>query len=139
MKVPIHPRLRAMLEAYPPSSGKWFFAAGPSNKFPDGTDWLNVKQLNEDFKKLLRELQIPAGREEDGFTIHSLRGFFKSHCINSGVPREVVDTWQGHTMRATASDLYYSLPDDVSQAWMQKVIFDLDGKWPGELVSKQTT
>ena len=85
-----------------------------------------VKWATDDFKTLLKTLNLPAGRDQDGFTIHSLRGFFKSFCVNHGVPREVVDSWQGHTMRATASDMYYDLPDEVSQRWMAKVPFRLE-------------
>ncbi|WP_168206671.1 tyrosine-type recombinase/integrase [Lacipirellula limnantheis] len=125
-RVPIHPILRELLVALPQSHRKWLFTAGPSSKFPQGGNWMNVKTINDDFKALLKTLEIPAGRDQDGFTIHSLRGFFKSHCVNHGVPREVVDSWQGHTMRATASDMYYCLPDDVSQDWMAKVPFSLE-------------
>lgn len=80
-KVPIHPRLRALLEARKKTNHKWFFTAGPSNKFPHGGHWVNPKRLNEDFLKTLRCLGIPAGRKKSGFTVHSLRHFFKTFCI----------------------------------------------------------
>ena len=122
-KVPIHPRLRTLLEARKKTSHTWFFTAGPSNKFPHGGHWVNPKRLNEDFLKNLRSLGIPAGRKKDGFTIHSLRHFFKTFCINTGIPKPAVDTWQGHHGDHSASAYYYRLSDSDSQKLMLKVPF----------------
>jgi integrase len=83
---------------------------------------MNTKRLNEDFLKILKELGIPAGKK-DGFTIHSLRSFFKTFCINAGVPREVVDIWQGHAPDRSASAGYYKLSNEDSQIFMKKVPF----------------
>ncbi len=92
-KVPIHPRLADVLRAAPwPKSG-YLFTAPPSRKYPKGGHWISTKHLNEDFVKVLKKLAIPSGRKT-GFTIHSLRRFFKSFCISHGVPREYVDAWQ---------------------------------------------
>ena len=122
-KLPIHPRLRQVLEALPPRKTKWLFTVAPCRRLPKGDGWLNPKTVNDDFRALLTAVGIPSGRKEGGFTTHSLRGFFKSHCINSGIPKPVVDEWQGHSNLSDASELYYGLPDDVSQEWMTKVPF----------------
>jgi integrase len=122
-KVPIHPRLKTMLAAIPKSTGKWFFTAEPSMKFPEGGHWISTKRINEDFEKTLRRLKIPAGRKEGGFTIHSLRHFFKTFCINAGIPKPVVDTWQGHHGDRSVSTQYYKLADEDSQKFMLKVPF----------------
>lgn len=94
-KVPMHPRLRKLVDALPKTRHTWFFTAAPSNRYPARGHWISPKRLNEDFLKILVELGIPAGRKNGGFTVHSLRHFFKTHCINCGVPKPVVDTWQG--------------------------------------------
>lgn len=122
-KVPIHPRLRALLETVPKTKHQWFFTAGPSNKYPDGGHWTNTRSLNEDFLSILRHLDIPAGRKEGGFTVHSLRHFFKTFSINAGIPKPVADTWQGHHGDHSASAMYYKLSDADSQKFILKVPF----------------
>jgi integrase len=128
-KVPIHPRLRAFLEGRLRPNSQWFFTAPPSFQFPVGDHHLNMRDINEQFQLLLKKLEIPAGKKNGGFTFHSLRSFFKTFCVNSGIPREVVDKWQDHAgdRRPTAGDLYYRLSDEMSQEFMKKVPFG-DGK-----------
>jgi hypothetical protein len=84
-----------------------------------------MKHVNEDFQKVLKKLKLPCGKKNEGFVLHSLRSFFKTHCIHSNVPREVVDAWQGHIdgRRSTASDLYYKLSDADSIRFMEKITF----------------
>lgn len=123
-KTPIHPRLRSLLEAQPHTGHRWFFTAAASKKFPDGSNWLNVRQINVDFQKLCRKLGYPAGRAEHGLTVHCLRGFFRSFCINNGIPQRVVDEWMGFSRAHEVSDAYYVLTDEESQAWMKKVPFN---------------
>lgn len=128
-KVPIHPRLRRILESLPKSKRRWFFTAAPSVQYPNGGHHLNMRDINERFQKLLNVLKIPAGKKAGGFTFHSLRSFFKTFCVNANIPREVVDKWQDHAgdRRPTAGDLYYRLSDEKSQEFMKKVPFG-DGK-----------
>ena len=59
--VPIHPRLRPILEAVSKRSRPWFFTAGPSNRYPDGQQWINPKKLNDEFEKLAKKLGQPVG------------------------------------------------------------------------------
>jgi integrase len=124
-RVPAHTRLRQILESLPKSNSKWFFTAPASAQFPDGEHHLNMRDVNEQFQKLLDRLKIPAGKKRGGFTFHSLRSFFKTFCVNSGIPREVVDKWQDHSgdRRPTAGDLYYKLSDEDSQKFMKMVPF----------------
>jgi integrase len=122
-KVPIHPRLRTLLETMPTGKRTWFFTAAASPRYPEGDHWMNPKWLNEDFLKLLDQIDLPSGRKDGGYTVHSLRHFFKTYCINSGVPKPVVDTWQGHDSKADAADQYYRLSDEDSQRLMARVPF----------------
>jgi integrase len=121
-KVPIHPRLRKMLESFPHRASGWFFTAQPSRKFPLGDHHINPKKANEDFIKVLESLGIAAGRDGE-FTFHSLRSSFKTICINAGVPKEVVDVWQNHAPDRAASHVYYKLTDSESQRFMLTVPF----------------
>ncbi|HTQ40315.1 MAG TPA: tyrosine-type recombinase/integrase [Pirellulales bacterium] len=128
-KVPIHPRLRAILETLPKTKRRWFFTAAPSVQYPEGGHHLNMRDINERFQKLLKILTIPAGKKHGGFTFHSLRSFFKTFCVNAGIPRDAVDKWQDHAgdRRPTAGDGYYQPWDEESQEFMKKVPFG-DGK-----------
>ena len=94
-KVPMHPRLRSILESQPRQRSGWFFRALPSDRYPKGDHHINVKHLNEDFKQILTNLNLPVGRDE-GFTLHSLRRFFRTTAVNASVPERVVDLWIGH-------------------------------------------
>ena len=123
-QVPIHPRLRKILiAARPPVKQHWYFTAGPSKRYPNGGNWINPKRVNDDFLKILKELELPAGRKDGGFTTHSLRHFFKTYCINCGIPKPVVDVWQGHKIDMSVGAQYYKLSDEDSQKFMSRVPF----------------
>ncbi|MDB5311566.1 MAG: Phage integrase, partial [Gemmataceae bacterium] len=89
-KVPVHPRLRTVLEALPRTRRPWLFTAAPSKKFPGGDHHINVKRLNEQFTRLVGRLGMPVGRA-NGFVIHSLRHFFETFTVNAGIPQRVID------------------------------------------------
>lgn len=122
-KVPIHARLRVYLESMPKSKRPWFFTAQASKRYPEGGHWINTKRLNEDFLKLLTRLELPTGREARGFTIHGLRHFFETFCVNAGIPQRVIDTWLGHRSDRSMASVYYKLSDADSSAFMEKVPF----------------
>jgi integrase len=122
-KVPIHPRLHALLTTMPKNKRPWFFMAGPSPRYPQGDNWINPNRLNDDFLALLSKLKLPAGRKQDGFTIHSLRHFFETFCVNARIPQRVIDTWLGHRSDQSMAAVYYKLSDVDSQAFMDEVPF----------------
>jgi len=125
-KVPIHPRLRAVLEGLPAGRREWLFTAEPSRKYPGGGHHMNVKRLNEQFTRLVKRLDMPAGRA-DGFVIHSLRHFFETFTVNEGIPQRAVDTWLGHRSDKSMAAIYYKLSDADSQSFMAKVPFGTGG------------
>jgi integrase len=120
-KVPIHPRLKSILIKLVKGRGPWLFTAKASKNHPYGDHHLNAKLINERFKRIVTKLGMKAGRM-DGFTTHSLRRFFETHCINHRVPQRVVDIWMGHSDRSMGA-YYYALNDDESQAFMKEVPF----------------
>jgi integrase len=121
-KVPIHSRLRAVLEALPATRRTYLFVAGPSDKFPAGGNHINTKRLNEQFGRLCDKLGLPTGRK-DGFVIHSLRHFFETICVNAGIPQRAIDTWLGHRSDKSMAAVYYKLADVESKAFMDEVPF----------------
>ena len=133
-KVPIHERLRPVLEAATGTrKSGWLFTALPSRKYPKGDHHISTKHVNEDLLEVLKSLKLPAGRV-GGFTVHSLRRSFKTICVNANIPREVVDAWQDHAHVRTPGDLYYKLSDADSQRFMKLVPFgeaDLDERLAG--------
>ncbi|MDB5356907.1 MAG: site-specific tyrosine recombinase XerD [Phycisphaerales bacterium] len=127
-KVPIHPRLAAMLgertgEAAGGNGRPYFFCAPPSRRYPQGGHHMNVKELNEDLQKIAKKLGIPTGRKNDGLTLHALRHYFETQCVDSGVPQFVVDSWMGHVGQASMGRLYYGLTDKKNLSYIQSVKF----------------
>ncbi len=98
--VPIHPRVRPLLEALPHRSGL---------VFPDANE-----------RALLRILKWRCescgfGRK---FKLHSFRHFFASLCANNHVAYRKALAWLGHSS-SDILDLYYHLHDEESDAAMQ--------------------
>jgi integrase len=121
-KVPIHPRLRPCLERLPNRARPWLYTEPPSREFPNGDHRINTKRLNEYFLKVAGDLGMPVGRKS-GFTVHSLRHFFETFCVNSGIPQRVVDAWLDHRSDRSMASVYYKLSDEDSQSFMKKVPF----------------
>lgn len=124
-KVPMHPVLQKLLKSRERSPGPWFFCAEPSGKFPEGDHWISTKKLNEYFLVRVKHLGFTAGRDALGFTIHSLRHFMETHCVNARVPQRVVDTWLGHKSDRSMASVYYTLSDEESQRFMRGLDFAL--------------
>lgn len=122
-RIPVHSDLAELLQCVPATPGPWFFTAGASTRYPDGGHWINPKRLNESFQRVCRRVGLPTG-SESGFTVHSFRRFFKSHTINVGVPKPVVDRWVGHGSRRDLDAIYYELNDEESRKWMAHVSFE---------------
>jgi integrase len=121
-KVPLHKRLVAILKDYPVRHGTWLFTSEPSKKYPAGDHHINDKHVNERLKKIASELGMKTGRV-DGFTFHSLRRFFETHCVNAGIPQKVINRWMGHDSIRETSDYYFTLTDDESQKKMRLLRF----------------
>ena len=121
-KVPIHGILRPTLEAIRSRKRSWFFTAEASKKFPDGCNWISAKKVNDRFARVVTRLGMKAGRA-DGYVVHSLRHFFETLTVNSGIPQRVIDTWLGHSSDKSMGAIYYRLNDADSQKFMNQVPF----------------
>ena len=142
-KVPIHSLLMEQLQSYvstlPPSAGTrpYFFCAGASQKYPNGGHPIDLRKLNVRFQKLAKLLGIKTGRKEDGLVIHSLRHFFETWTINSGVPQVVVDAWMGHAGDGSMGRVYYGNRDAISRRFMRRVRFEKRAQPPLQINSPQ--
>ncbi len=108
-RVPIHKELLLLFRKH--QRGRdWFFTSPASSEYPDGQRWISPKKLNEAFQRAVKACGLPAGLKNKGFTIHSLRHYFKSTSVYSDVPQHVTNAWMGHSDRSTA-EIYFHRDD----------------------------
>lgn len=122
-KIPMHPRLQAILQAMPPAPGPLMFTAPPSAYHPKGGHPINPRQINVQFKTLAQDQGFDVGRGKRGLVVHSLRHFFKTSAINAGVPKPLVDHWVGHQDKNSMDAVYFHPNDEASTTWMSRVPF----------------
>lgn len=119
--VPIHVRLLAVLLVKSKGKGGTFFNAPASVPFPAGDHPVNPRDINEQFQALARACGFAVRRDDRGLTLHALRRFFKTFCMDAGVPKPMVDAWMGHRDQSDMDSFYYS--SSKSKEWMCKVPF----------------
>lgn len=123
--VPMHPRLLAILKEYDThhhlARRKQFFTIPPSSRFPEGGCPINPRTINVLFQALAKKHDCLVGRANTGLTEHALRRYFKTSCIDAGVPQALVDIWVGHSSRGDMNAHYYRPQRETE--WMTKVFF----------------
>lgn len=122
-KIPIHPILREILLTNRVNNHRWYFESPPSRKNPEGGRTINRGKLNSLFQDLAKSIGLPVGRDREGMTLHTLRRFFETYSVNSGIPQRAVDLWMGHTGDKSMGAYYYTLTDAESQCFMNKLNF----------------
>ena len=100
--VPIHPRVRPLLDRLSPKSGLVF-------------PGVRERELLKRLKRLCHEIGLPNPTQ---YKLHSFRHHFASLCANHNVAYRKALTWLGHSS-SEILDLYYHLHDADSQAAMQ--------------------
>ncbi len=108
-----------------PAEGSVLFLGNTEPKVPGRRPKDKRKGANEDFQRVARRLGMPVGREA-GYTLHALRRFFETFCVNSGVPQRAIDVWMGHRSDRSMAAIYYALSDADSEAMMSRVPFSVD-------------
>lgn len=98
--VPIHPRIRGMIESIPRSGDRLM---------PGVTE----RRLLASLKRLCTEANLPTH-----FKLHSFRHHFASLCANHHVAYRKALAWLGHSS-SDILELYYHLHDDESEAAMR--------------------
>ena len=104
--VPIHPRLHAILQMMKPLKANYFFTVQARRRYPSGDHHLNPRDVNEQFQQLAKVAGFVIGRDKSGLTLHALRRFFKTYCLDSGVPKRMVDSWMGHRNQSDMDSFY---------------------------------
>jgi len=122
-KIPIHPMLGEILLTNRVKNNRWYFESPPSRKNPESGRTINRGKLNSLFQDLAKSIGLPVGRDRGGMTLHSLRRFFETYSVNSGIPQRAVDLWMDHTGDKSMGAYYYTLTDTESQCFMNKLNF----------------
>jgi integrase len=120
-RVPIHPRLMTELQSYAAklSKGRSYFFSDAA----DGARPINVRTINVDVQLLAKAFGVPTGRGGNGMVLHSLRHYFETQAVDSGIPQFVVDSWMGHSGQSLMGRHYYGMTDEKSHAFMKRVNF----------------
>ena len=116
-RIPIHPRIRPVLkQLVDADQHELLVTSQASERYPGGGRPISTKRLNEEFQAAAKRAGIT------GFSVHSLRHFFNTFCVNAGIPERVVRAWMGHGDRSMTG-VYYSLSDEESLRFMNQVPF----------------
>ena len=107
--VPIHPRVRPLLEALP-----------RTRKEPLVFPGVAERQLLKRLKEVCAEIGLA---NPDGYKLHSFRHHFASMCANHQVAYKKALAWLGHRS-SDILDLYYHLNDAESQSAMATLAAD---------------
>ncbi len=113
-KIPIHPRLAAILSAI--IAGR---TSGVVFQNSRGKPW-DPRRVNVLFKQVAGQLGYTVGRKTLGLTVHSLRRFFKTTALDAGVPAPLANRWMGHADHSI--DFHYYDPQKQQQ-WMERLPF----------------
>jgi integrase len=94
-KIPIHPRLRALLTSLPRTTDGWVFHAENGTRLrPSNVLYVFIREV---ITPLAEKFPTPAG--EIGFKdgrLHSFRHFFVSQAFVGGASQSEIQEWVGH-------------------------------------------
>ena len=116
--VPMHPRVRRLLEGLP-RDGRWVFIGPPCKKYADGGQRVAERRALAALKRAAKQAGVPEKKRK----LHTFRHFFASHCANNGVEMAKLMTWMGHASVEMVMR-YYTLGEDESRQAMLSVPFD---------------
>ena len=119
--VPIHPRVKPLLERLPRSVGE-------SLVFPEVTE----RQLLKRIKIICQEVGLA---NASSYKLHSFRHHFASMCANHQVAYKKALLWLGHRS-SDILDLYYHLNDAESQSAMASLAEDTFSALPKDITEK---
>lgn len=112
-KVPLHPRIRPVLEALRKEKGL-VFTGKPSKHHPNGGQPLADRRALQALKTAMKRAGMTEGK------LHSFRHAFVSMCANNGIPPMVVASWTGHSTLEMVLR-YYNLSDEESLRMIQRL------------------
>jgi integrase len=117
-RVPLHPKLRRILEALP-RLGEHVFYSPASKRNPRANRLLNESTWLARLKKLCERCGFENPQQ---YKLHTFRHFFASMCARNGVAYKYALSWLGHSS-SEILDLYFTMFDDVADRAMRTLEF----------------
>jgi len=117
--IPIHPRLRTVLDALPRKHST-VFTRPASRHCPKGDRPLNPSQLLGAIKRLCRDCGFPDWKR---YKVHTWRHAFASMCARSQVSYRYALGWMGHK-RSDILDMYITMYDTAAEGAMQTINYE---------------
>ncbi len=114
--IPIHPKLRELLDARPRTFER-VFTARPSGKHPDGSGPIDERRLLTSLKRLCRRCKF-ANPEQ--YKLHTFSHTFASMCARNNISHKYALEWMGH-QSSEILDLYYTMFDETAEAAMATI------------------
>lgn len=123
--VPIHAKLRAMIDMHPHVGERVLYASQLSRS------WGPTKPLNE--RLLLSRLKQECARcgfeSAATFKLHTFRHAFASMCARANVSFKYALAWMGH-QNSEVLDLYYRMFDATADAAMETIRYEPSEQLP---------
>jgi len=114
--IPIHPRLREILDGLPRKFDR-VFTALPSAKHPAGGAPVNERRLLMSLKRLCRRCRFANPKQ---YKLHTFRHAFASMCARNNVSYKYALEWMGH-QSSDILDLYYTMFDATAEAAIKTI------------------
>jgi integrase len=116
--IPIHPKLREILDALPKVHERVFLRQ-PTSRYPDGQHPINDRHLLAIVKKLCKKCGFPGWEK---FKLHTFRHAFASMCARNHVSYKYALNWMGHKS-SDILDMYVTMHDDAADMAMQTISY----------------
>ena len=120
--IPIHPRLREILDNLPRKFDR-VFTALPSPKHPAGGAPVNERRLLMSLKRLCRRCKFANPKQ---YKLHTFRHAFASMCARNNVSYKYALEWMGH-QSSEILDLYYTMFDATAEAAIRTIDYPVGG------------
>lgn len=129
--VDLHPNLTAILFEWRKEWEKAFEKVGRIHDYVF-FHHITKEPMSDGFDKIFRETREKA--KLPLFTSHGLRHYFISHALMSGIPKETIMKWVGHTTTKMIDTTYGHLQREYQAEQMQKFSFfhPKKSEMPGE-------
>ncbi len=116
--IPIHPKLREVLDALPRVHER-VFLRHPTSRYPEGHHPINDRHLLAIVKKLCQKCGFPGWEK---FKLHTFRHAFASMCARNHVSYKYALNWMGHK-NSDILDMYVTMYDDAADQAMQTISY----------------
>ncbi len=79
------------------------------------------KTVDFELNDILRKLKTYTNNELTKLTLHSLRHYFATQCLNAGIAEKVTTAWLGHHDSKVAKEIYQHIKSDFEDEQIKKL------------------